>query len=246
MLGLGFRAGAGPRSRKRFTPAALFAHGELGMWIDPSDLGTMFQDMEGTIPAAVGMTVGRINDKSGRNYNLGQATASARPVLRQDAGGRYYLEFDGVNDRLITVIFPLGSGWDRVSAVRQNGWTNGRRIFAGGGSAGVLQQTSAAPTLGVFDGTLTALNSGAAVGSAAVLVERHAGAASQLAVNGGAAAQGNSGGNSATSVSVGADTSGANAAAIHFYGLCLVKATLSAAQLAALKSFFAAKAGVAL
>jgi len=31
-----------------------------------------------------------------------QATAASRPILRQDAGGRYYLEFDGVDDGMAT------------------------------------------------------------------------------------------------------------------------------------------------
>jgi hypothetical protein len=248
MLGLGFRAGAGTRARQRphFSPAALFANGELGMWLDPSDLSTLFQDVNGTIPAAIGMPVGRITDKSGGGYNVGQGSSSARPILQQDSGGGLYLEFDGVNDRLVSASFALGSGWDRVSAVRQSGWLSGRRIFGGGGPAGVLQQTSASPGLALFDGSLTPVNSAAALGAAAVLFERHAGASSLLAVNGGAPVAGNSGSNSASSVSLGADPSGGAAAAVHFYGLCLVKATLGEAQLAALKSFYAAKAGVAL
>jgi hypothetical protein len=229
MLGLGFRAGAGGKARTPrppFSPAALFANGELGMWLDPSDLPTMFQDANGTIPAEIGLPVGRINDKSGRNWDVTQGSASARPVLQQDPAGRPYLEFDGVNDRLMTLTVPLGSGWDRVSAVRQTGWTSGRRIFSGAGTAGILQQTSASPGLALFDGSLGPANNGAALGAAAVLFERHAGASSLLAVNGGAAAAGNSGGNSAASVCIGADTGGGNAAAFHLYGLCLVKATL--------------------
>ena len=34
----------------RFTPKALFANGEQGVWYDPSDFSTMFQDTGGTIP----------------------------------------------------------------------------------------------------------------------------------------------------------------------------------------------------
>jgi hypothetical protein len=248
MLGLGFRAGAGGGARVRgpFSPASLFAGGALGTWLDPSDMSTMFQDMNGTIPAAIGMPVGRINDKSGRNINVGQATAAARPILQQDSAGRLYVQFDGVNDRMLTANFQLGSGWDRVSAIRQTGWTSGRRIFAGNGTAGILQQAAASPGLALFDGSVTPVNGEAPLGAAAVLFERHAGASSLLAVNGGAAVTGDSGSNLALSISIGGDPNGANAAAFHFYGLCLVKATLGDAQLTALKSFLAAKAGVAL
>jgi hypothetical protein len=250
MLGLGFRAGGGAgggaRGPRRFSPADLFANGELGIWLDPSDLSTMFQDVNAAVPAAIGMPVGRINDKSGGGYNLGQGSATARPVLQQDAGGRLYLQFDGLNDRLVSGSIALGSGWDRVSAVRQASWSTGRRIFSGGGTAGILQQSAASPGLALFNGSLTAANNEAGVGAAAVLFERHAGASSLLGVNEGAAVAGNSGGNQATSLSVGADPAGSNPAAFHLYGLCLVKAALGEAQLAALKSFFAAKAGVAL
>ena len=248
MLGLGFGAGAGGKAKagRRFSPADLFAGGELGMWLDPSDMSTLFQDMNGNLPAAIGMPVGRINDKSGGGWNIIQGTSSARPILQQDAGGRLYLQFDGVNDRMFSPTFALGSGWDRVSAIRQTNWLNGRRLFGGGGTAGILQQTSANPTLGLFDGSIAAANAQAPLGTAAVIFERHAGASSLLAVNNGAPVSGNPGSNQATSVSLGADPAGTSAAAFHFYGFCLVKPTLSEAQLGALRSFYAAKAGVAL
>lgn len=83
--------------------AALFANGEQGAWYDPSDFSTMFQDSAGTTPVtAVGQPVGRILDKSGRGNHALQVTAAARPVLRQDGTGRYYLDFDGVDDSLAT------------------------------------------------------------------------------------------------------------------------------------------------
>jgi len=244
MFGLGLRLGAA--GRRRFSPRVLFANGELGAWFDPSDLSSMFQDLAGSVPAVVGGPVSRINDKSGRGFHAGQAT-TARPVLRQDSGGRFYLEFDGVDDRLLTAAMALDQPWDRVSAVRQTGWTSGRRIFAGAsGTAGALQQAGASPGLALFDGAVATANSGAAVGNAAVLFERHSGAGSLLGVNNLAAVSGNPGTGAANGVSVGADAGGANPAAFHFYGLCVVKAVLSAAQLAALKGFLAGKAGVAL
>jgi hypothetical protein len=48
-----------------FSPATLFAMGEQGYWLDPSDFSTMFQDSAGTTPVtAVGQNVGLILDKS--------------------------------------------------------------------------------------------------------------------------------------------------------------------------------------
>lgn len=65
-----------------FNPLTLFTSGEQGVWYDPSDLSTMYQDSAGTIPiTALEQPVGRINDKSGRGNNATQATSGSRPVL---------------------------------------------------------------------------------------------------------------------------------------------------------------------
>lgn len=85
-----------------FSPLSLFAAGEQGAWYDPSDLATLFQDDAGTIPVtASGDPVGRILDKSGRGNHATQATAGSRPTFRE-VGGLRYLEFDGVDDFLVT------------------------------------------------------------------------------------------------------------------------------------------------
>jgi hypothetical protein len=74
--------GLGLTSRRMgFSPASLFALSEPGVWLDPSDLTTMFQDTAGTIPVTTpGQSVARINDKSGRGNNATQATAASRPT----------------------------------------------------------------------------------------------------------------------------------------------------------------------
>lgn len=65
-----------------FSPASLFSAGEQGVWYDPSDMSTMFQDSAGTTPVtAVEQPVGRILDKSGRGNHATQATAGSRPTL---------------------------------------------------------------------------------------------------------------------------------------------------------------------
>ena len=85
-----------------FSPADLFASGEQGVWYDPSDMSTMFQDSAGTTPVtAAGQPVGKLLDKSGRGNHATQATAAKRPLL-QTSGGLWWLEFDGVDDVLQT------------------------------------------------------------------------------------------------------------------------------------------------
>jgi hypothetical protein len=89
--------------RRAFSPLSLFASGEQGAWYDPSDLTTLFQDSAGLTPVtATGQPVGRINDKSGRGNHASQSTPGARPLLQQEAGGQYYLAFDGTDDSFST------------------------------------------------------------------------------------------------------------------------------------------------
>ena len=68
MLNLGVNvqriAAKGNKGNNRFTPRALFASGEAGVWYDPSDLTTMFQDYTSAAPAVIGQPVGTILDKS--------------------------------------------------------------------------------------------------------------------------------------------------------------------------------------
>jgi hypothetical protein len=126
MLGLGFGLSITPRWAPWTGPASLFASGEQGGWYDPSDLSSMFQDSAGTTPAAVGQPVGLIRDGSGRGNDLTQPAAASRPVLRQDAGGRHYLEFDGSDDFLqsgapglrITGPLTLAAAYQRETASR--------------------------------------------------------------------------------------------------------------------------------
>jgi hypothetical protein len=65
-----------------FFPGSLFANSEQGVWYDPSDMATLFQDAAGTTPVtAVEQPVGLILDKSGRGNHASQSTSTARPVL---------------------------------------------------------------------------------------------------------------------------------------------------------------------
>lgn len=116
-------------------PWRLFSDGEAGVWYDPSDLSTMWQDAAGTVAAAVDQPVGRILDKSGNGKHATQGTAAARPILRL-VGGLYYLEFDGVDDSMVTataagltgpVVTTIG-GWltTTVAAAYRMIWDSNR------------------------------------------------------------------------------------------------------------------------
>ena len=93
MFGLGVNKLGSIRTAP-FSPQALFSTGDSGVWLDVSDLSSMFQLSDGTTAAAVDSPVGYIRDKSGNGNHAIQATSTRRPVLRE-TGGLYYLEFDG-------------------------------------------------------------------------------------------------------------------------------------------------------
>jgi hypothetical protein len=110
MIGIGAtlfkRAVMGSR---RFSPSALFANGEKGVWYDPSNLSSMYQ-FDGVTPAAVGDEVGVIEDQSGNNIHMIQTVEAKCPILRLSGEGHYYLDFDGTDDGMRTTSnIPFGT-----------------------------------------------------------------------------------------------------------------------------------------
>ena len=82
----------GSRINRR-TIRSLFRRHSPGIWYDPQDLTTMYQDAAGTLPVyrpgtgLVDPPVGLMLDKSGGGYHASQSTTTARPTL----SGRYNL-----------------------------------------------------------------------------------------------------------------------------------------------------------
>lgn len=81
-----------------WTPALVSA----AVWIDPSDLGTMFQERTGataTTPAVIDGAVGTMANKGALGgYFIADGDAN-RPILR-NSGDVFWLEFDGAGDGL--------------------------------------------------------------------------------------------------------------------------------------------------
>lgn len=92
-----------------FDPASIFAVAANGGWYEMADTDTLFEDLTGTIPAAVDGLVGFIADKSGNGNSLAAGFTSTRPTLRS-ANGVLSLEFDGSNDNLIRNSVVYGDG----------------------------------------------------------------------------------------------------------------------------------------
>lgn len=73
---------------------------------DPSNIATLFQDAEGTIPVtAYGQPVGLMLETSGANVHASQTSAPRRPTYVEGANGKPCLLFDGIDDVLLTSLF---------------------------------------------------------------------------------------------------------------------------------------------
>ena len=90
-----------------FTPRKLFQNNEQGVWYDPSDISTLFQDAAMTIPVtASGDPVGAVMDLSGNGNHATQTVSASRPTYSSLPDR---LALDKVDDKIVVVI-PTG-GW---------------------------------------------------------------------------------------------------------------------------------------
>lgn len=86
-----------------FSPLSLFKDGKQGVWYDPSDLSTLFQDAAGIVPVTTnGNPVGKILDKSGNNNHATPPTGTARPLYNTEPSR---LLLDKADDSIV-INFP--------------------------------------------------------------------------------------------------------------------------------------------
>jgi hypothetical protein len=245
-----------------FDPATLFASGEQGGWYDPSDLTTLFQDTAGLTPVtAAGQSVGRMLDKSGRGNHATQSNATARPILRQDGSGFYYLEFDRVDDRLVTASFNMASTAVTAAAAI---------IRSASGSANLFSFTATSENennsfvfwscraivsndmgmAGRITATQTAISAAQAVSTPQVIRGNWDTSVpsmsfvlnkSQIASSGGSMGGGSFGNKPLT---IGASATGGNLYLGRFYGALIVSRLLSAQELDDLDDFLGSKMGL--
>jgi hypothetical protein len=124
-----------------FRPRRLFLSGEDGIWLDPSDPSTLFQDAAGTVPAGVDDPVGLILDKSA---GLAETLVHDEDFSTDTSGdwtSRYgsagSIDWDSGNEELDLV---NGTGWDfryRTVATVAGAWYRiAAEIAAISGAAG--------------------------------------------------------------------------------------------------------------
>lgn len=144
MSGTGFALDVTMPRRRRFSPRDLFAQG-AGAWYDPSDLGSMAQNSDGSGPAAVDAPVGWIRDKSGGGRHAVQPVAGLRPMLRQ-AGSLLYLSFDGTDDFLSCPFALSAYPLTLMAAGRVTGGTIGAMVALGGSDTLYKSLSGGGPT----------------------------------------------------------------------------------------------------
>jgi hypothetical protein len=238
-----------------FSPLSLFASGEQGGWYDPSDLSTMFQLSTGTTAVAVNDPVGYIADKSGRGNHLTQANTASRPVLRQDAGGKYYLEFDGVDDKLLNATLDIAAQPITLAAVgRIQNAGSSRGNYFDGSNTSPASASAQRCILGSQTSTNYRVFAGLEVNSAAssrdtenhVLIGVANGVTAALYEDGVSIATGNAGTQVFDGLTVGGEYRSTNLTQQlngHFYGGVVVG---SLADVSLLTEWLAEKAGVTL
>ncbi len=98
--------GALGRSVKRAAAASAFVPTDISgcrLWLDFSDADYLFTDAGTTKVSTDGNAIYQVNDKSGNNYNVIQATEARRPLYKTGANGinsKSIALFDGDDDYL--------------------------------------------------------------------------------------------------------------------------------------------------
>ena len=227
-----------------FVPTTLFA-GDTGGWWDVADMSTLFQDSAGTSPVtAAGQPVGRINDKSGNGNHLLQATGAVRPMLRS-GGSLWWLEFDGT--QFLQATFTLNQPVTRVSAAQSVAWQINDFLWDGVGAIAGVFDYSANPTLalGTF-GSGYAANTDMTIGVNHVVTDIFNGASSKLAIDNNSYTTGNPGGSNPGGATIAAKSNTANKSNILWFGAVWIGRVLTDVEIAQARTYFGARAGLAL
>lgn len=238
-----------------FDPTSLFGALDGGGWWDPSDFSTMWLDTGRTspvLPATAGQLVAAIDDKSGKSTNL---ASGGPPTLKTDGSGHWWLEFDGVANRMGTTGFGTGVfnyPATRINAIQQLTWVSGASlldVYSGGDW--VLQQHGASP--GINDESAGAFlsvtnNANCTLGANHVVVEVINGASSQLIVDHSSPTTGTLGPStgSASGMTVANSNFSSNFSSMRWYGGIWISRVLTPTEIANCQTFFGLKAGLSL
>ncbi|MBZ0218260.1 MAG: hypothetical protein K8F25_17015 [Fimbriimonadaceae bacterium] len=241
-------ASAPLRARGHWRPDRLFGSGVRGAWYDPSAPGTLWADIAGSVPATAGGAVARMDDMSGNGHHLIQATAAARPTYRT-AGGLYWLDFDGVDDRLVATTWGFSASDEFLMAYGGVVSASAGRIVNLGSSNDDMWFTASSRWVGRFTSDfLDAAGYGFDLSAAHVGEYSLRGGQADLTHNGSVGPTATTTGKAVAfdNAVIGARQGGAGPLAMRLYGFAVVEGGADAAARARLRRFLAAKSGVTL
>jgi hypothetical protein len=141
-----FTVGFSQTINARGTFPTISGAGVYRAFIIPNATGTFSLNLR-TVTLNGGGTVSVSNIRELTGNHASQATAARRPILRQETSGKYYLEFDGVDDSLQTAAF--------------NPNTNKAQVFVG-----VRQNSTGTATGQIFETSTDLLNTNGVIGLA--------------------------------------------------------------------------------
>jgi hypothetical protein len=228
-----------------WSPSTLFGGGAQGGWYDPSDLSSMWQDSAGTIAAAVNSPVGRIDDKSGNGHHLTQSTSGKRPYLRQ-SGSLYYLDFDGVDDRLFSAAFGASFAQSNMIALGAKTDATGSDYLVVDSTTDGSRNTIAVSTYHPGDwiawsGSEEVPLGSASTSAAQIVIATLNGTSTIGEVNGVSGSTGNGGTNPMDGISLGGRFSDNYAYDGRIYALVVLDTPATGANLSTLRSWIATK-----
>jgi hypothetical protein len=226
-----------------FTPLDLFQSGEQGVWYDPSDLTTLFQDDAGTTPVTSdGDPVGLMLDKSGNGNHATQSVSASRPTYRND-GTLHWLEGDGIDDMLVSANFGLSQPLSiTVGAVANNSSdfildglvTNSSSLIT---TAGTIRLRAGVNLLNNVPFTL---------GQKTVIKAVIDGENSEIGFNNDTSTTGNAGPSDMEGVTLMSGGGGTNYLDGNIYGVVVVDRVITSGESSNTTSYMAEKAGVTL
>lgn len=211
-------------------------------WYDPSDLSTLFQLSDGTVPVATNSDpVGSIADKSGNGNHL--ATAGSRPLYKT-SGGFSWLEFDGTDDAIAgTFAAPVAQPFDRLAAFRLIAAAPTDWLIGAADDFCIMGNTGS--DLAMYaNGGFTTYTPAPAAGTDFVATMRYNGGSSQLSVDTEAYQGANGGGASSSSLSIAKTNGTGDFVNLRFYGLIQFDRVLTDIEIDQLRNYLAGKAGL--
>lgn len=225
---------------------AIFTNGRQGVWYDPSDISTLFQDVAMTIPVTKdGDPIRVIKDKSGNGHHAVAPSSSARPIYRTD-GVLHWFETDGIDDYLKTVFsqviaqpFTISLG-AQVDAIAGN-WNY---VLDSAGSSNRVYIAKDRTEIYNIGAGVTYKDVDMSLFQRSVLSLQCSGINSSLLVNNTTKKPINVGVNSTGGVSLGANYLGNDTTKVKYYGV--IFAIISDTERRSISAYLAKKSGVLL